>query len=112
MVCPILDIEAQQNAKKAEADSTMDKIHMVDTTLNILSLIKKYGDDLGNPRFKDEVASVLEGHQISTAGDKLKRANDLIYKNTGLQRATQEYKIAMEKAVREANATGNFQGTL
>lgn len=112
MTCPILDIEAQQNAKKAESDAAMDKIHMVDTSLNILSVIKKYGENLNDPRFKSEVTSIIEGHQTSTAGDKLKKANDQVYKNTGLQRATKEYKVAMEQHIREQNATGNFQGTM
>lgn len=111
MTCPILDIEAQQNAKKAEAETAMDKIHMVDTTLNILSVIKKYGENLSDPRFKQEVTNILETHQESTAGDKLKKANDQVYKNTGLQRSIKEYKNAMEQHVREQNMTGNFQGT-
>ncbi len=112
MSCPILELEEQQNAKRSEAEAAMDKIHTVDTTLNILSLIQKYGDDLSNPRFNTEVTKVLESHQAQSAGDKLKRANDRIYKNTGLQRATKEYKLAMEQHIREQNATGNFQGML
>lgn len=112
MACPILDLEATQNDKKAEANETIDQIKMADTTLNILSIIQKYGEDLGNPRFKDEVASVLEKFQTETSWDKLKRANDQVYKNTGLQRATKEYELAMKQHIKEQNATGNFQWQL
>ena len=91
MTCPILDIEANQNEKQSTADAVMDKIHMVDTTMNLLSVIKKYGENLNDPRFKDEISSILEKHQDSNAGDKLKKANDRIYNNTGLQRTTMEY---------------------
>lgn len=111
MTCPILDIEANQNEKQSTADAVMDKIHMVDTTMNLLSVIKKYGENLNDPRFKDEISSILEKHQDSNAEDKLKKANDRIYNNTGLQRTTMEYKMALEQSLREQNATGNFQGT-
>lgn len=110
MTCPILEIESKQNEMQSNADLAMDKIHMVDTTLNLLSVIKKYGENLNDPRFKQEMSAILEKHQDSNASDKLKKANDRIYNNTGLQRTTMEYKMALEQSLREQNATGNFQG--
>ena len=88
MTCPILEIESKQNEMQSNADLAMDKIHMVDTTLNLLSVIKKYGENLNDPRFKQEMSAILEKHQDSNASDKLKKANDRIYNNTGLQRTT------------------------
>jgi len=82
MACPILEIEDQQNESLSKSGEAIDKLHSVDTTLNIIDTIKKYGDNLADPKFKEEVQDILERHQNESSSDKLTRANQQIYNNT------------------------------